>query len=704
MQARGLKISRRLGAILFCIILAFALLILRLFWLQVVWGGQLRQEATAIRTRDIVLNPNRGIIYDRNHNPLVTSIPVYSVYAHPDQIKDVPRTAAAVAPVLGMKGEEVQQKLSSGKPFVWLKYGVSSEKARELQARNLPGIGMVQSSTRFYKQGTLAAHLLGFVGDENQGLNGVEKRFDAELRGTPGKMVLEVDSHDRQIPQSGVLVQPSIPGNNLILTIDQTIQYYVERELDRIVSSYQPSWAVILVMDPRSGEILAMGSRPTFDPSRWKEFPSGLWEKNPATHYTYEPGSTFKIISAAAALEEGVVQPAEQFFDSGYVIVKGRRISCWDEKGHGPETFAQAVENSCNPVFAQAGLRLGKERLYKYVRGFGFGSATGIDLPGEETGVVVSPQKATDLDIAVMSIGQSIAVTPIQLITAVSAVANGGDLVQPHVVRAVEDAQGNVIREITPGVVRRVISAGTARQLAGMLEKVVVEGTGKMALVEGYRVAGKTGTAQVPVPGGYAPDKYVASFAGFAPAGDPRVAVLVVVGEPRGGQYHGGEVAAPAFSAVVRDTLRYLGVPEDPGQQHQDAQAEQAAAGPVDNRVPVPDLTGFPVADARWLLSERGLRVWSPGEEGVVTGQEPAAGQQVSRGHTVSLRVGGLQPGGQVIVPNLTGLTVKKAGAVLEKLHLHLQPTGSGVAVKQKPQPGARVSPGTTVSVEFNPP
>ncbi|MGB9802918.1 penicillin-binding transpeptidase domain-containing protein, partial [Desulfofundulus sp.] len=631
-----------------------------------------------------------------HHNPLVTSVPVYSIYAHPDQIKDPGQTADKVASVLGISRDEVYKKLAGREPFVWLEHRVEFDRVRKLQGVN--GLGFVESSTRFYKQGNLAAAVLGFVGDDNQGLNGLEKSYDTELRGVPGKMVLEIDAQGRQIPQSGVVLQPSEAGNNLVLTLDQTIQYYVERELDRIVSDYQPKWATILVMDPRTGEILAMGSRPTFDPSHWQKFSRETWEKNPVTLYTYEPGSTFKMVTAAAALEEGVVRPSDWFNDTGYIVVKGRRIYCWDRRGHGKESFAQAVGNSCNPVFVQVGLKLGRERFYKYVRGFGFGTPTGIDLPGEESGVVLPEASASELDVATMAIGQSIAVTPIQLLSAVSAIANGGYLMQPHVVRAVEDGSGKIIRAIAPRVIRQVISKDTARELAGLLEKVVLEGTGKKALVEGYRVAGKTGTAQVPGPGGYVEGKYVASFAGFAPAGDPRIAVLVVVAEPRGQEYHGGEVAAPAFSAVVRDTLRYLGVPEDPGREVQRPSTGRSGL------VAVPNVVGFPVADACWLLQEWGLRSWSPGKTGLVTGQEPAAGMRVSPGTTVSLRITASQSPHRLVVPDLCGLTVKKAGSILEELGLKFKASGSGVALRQRPEAGSRAAPGTTVLVEFGPP
>ena len=690
--------ARRLGILLLLVLVSFSLLLARLFWVQLVWGGQLRSEAAKIRTREVILHPRRGNIYDRQHNLLVSSKPAYSLYANPQEVRNPQEAAERVAAVLGLRREEVLKKLAAHRFFVWIAHGVDYDKAQQL--RDLEGFGLVDSSTRFYHQGTMAAALLGFVGSEGQGLTGIEKSYEKELHGVPGKVLVEVDAQGREIPQSSRLVQPARAGNNLVLTLDQTVQYYVERELDRLVRVHQPRWAVILVMDPKTGEILAMGSRPTFDPSRWPEFPQEVWEKNPATHYTYEPGSTFKVVVAAAALEEGVVRADEGFEDGGYIAVGGRKIYCWNRQGHGFETFAQAVENSCNPVFVQVGQRLGRERLYKYIRGFGFGSPTGIDLPGEELGLLIPQQQARELDVASMAIGQAIAVTPLQQLCAVAAIANGGYLMRPYLVKAVENERGEVVWARTPQAVRQVISSSTARQVADLLERVVLEGTGQLAKVEGYRVAGKTGTAQVPGSGGYLQDKYVASFAGFAPLEDPRIAVLVVVGEPGKGEYHGGEVAAPAFSAVVRDTLRYLGVPEAPEGRARDA----APAAEKTEQLTVPNVVGYPVEEARWLLEERGFKSWAGQRTGVVLGQDPPPGRNVPPGTVVSLRVSSGLVQDMVIVPDLAGLTVKKAGAVLEKLGLGFNPLGSGIAVSQEPPPGSRVRPGMEVKVKFNPP
>ncbi|OAT86708.1 penicillin-binding transpeptidase domain-containing protein [Desulfotomaculum copahuensis] len=700
MSERINLIPRRVTIVMLAGTVIFALLILRLFWVQLVWGGELRREAEQVQTREITLQPERGNIYDRNHNLLVTSVPCYSVYANPELFKHPDAAADKIAPLLGLKRDEVYKKLSGKEPFAWLKYGVDFATEEKLRHLNISGLGFVETSKRAYKQGSLAANVLGFAGNDNQGLYGLEKSYDRELSGAPGRLVMQVDADGRQIPQTDALIYPSRPGDQLTLTIDQTIQFFVERELDRIVATYKPARAVILVMDPQTGEVLAMGSRPTFDPSHWQDYPSRVWGQNPATYYTYEPGSTFKIIVTAAGLEEGVVHPGDWFDDPGYAVVQGRRIYDAERNNLGSVSFARGVEDSLNAVFAQVGLRLGRDRLYKYIQGFGFGSPTNIDLPGEEPGIVIPEKNASPLNVATMSIGQSIAVTPVQLLTAICAVANGGQLLQPHLVKEIANGTGKVIKDVRPQLVRRVISAETASQETGLLEKVVTKGTGQKALVPGYTVAGKTGTAQVPGPGGYQAGKYVSSFAGFAPAVNPRVAVLVMVAEPQG-QYYGGDVAAPAFSAVVRDTLRYFGVPEEAGQEQPDgASGGTVAAG--GNNVAVPNLIGLPVDDARWLLGERGLNCWTPGNKGVVSGQQPAAGRNVNPGAVVSLQV--TSASGQITIPDLTGLTMKKAGAVLGDLGLNIKLSGSGVAVKQEPSPGAHVSRGSTVTVEFQPP
>lgn len=683
------------------------MLIGRLFWLQIVWGEELKQQAAQIRVENIITRPARGNIYDCNHNALVTSRQGYSIYLFSDkQEKNARQTAFKIAQILKINPEEVYKKITRQHGYVLIKSGVDSESADLLRQANIEGLEMGETGTRQYPQGDLAAHVLGFVGTDSQGLTGLEVSYDKVLRGMPGHLVMEKDAQKRQLLQTLTLASPASPGNNLVLTLDQTIQFFVERELNKIMAAYKPKQAVIIVMDPKTGAILALACRPTFYPDRWEKIPPAIWEKNPAISFNYEPGSTFKMFVAAAALEEKAVRENEYFYCSGKVKIKGRQLTCWKGEGHGSISFKEGIQNSCNTVFIQTGLRLGKERLYKYIRNFGFGAITGVDLPGEEEGIIIPPREVTSLNLATMAIGQSVAVTPLQMLAATCAIANGGYLYQPYIVQAIEKPNGEKVKVAKPKLIRQVISPATARQLTESLEKVVLEGTGKSAFVEGYRVAGKTGTAQVSGSKGYQPGKYVASFAGFAPVDDPKIAVLVLLAEPKGEAYHGGEVAAPAFSNVVRDTLRKLNVPEELNTQNltlQRATQRQAVEPPAKNIV-VPNVVGFPLAEAQNIIRERGLNSWTAGKEGLVAGQKPAAGSQVLNGTVINLETGPFPVFPEKIsVPELNGLAVKQVGIVLEKLGLCIAPRGWGLAVKQYPEPGTKVAKGTIIKVEFKP-
>jgi stage V sporulation protein D (sporulation-specific penicillin-binding protein) len=699
--------TKRITWVFFLGVFIFILLIGRLFWLQIVWGSELRHRAAQIRVKNIATQPARGNIYDCNYNALVTGHQGYAIYLFSDkQEKNARQTAIKVAHILKINPEEVYKKISRQKGYVLIKTGVDSERAGLLRQAKIKGLEMVETGTRQYPQEDLAAHVLGFTGTDGQGLTGLEVSYDEALRGKSGHLVMEKDAQDRQLLQTLTLTSPVSPGNNLVLTLDQTIQFFVERELNKIMATYKPEQAVIIVMDPKIGAILALACRPAFYPDRWEKTAPAIWEKNPAISFNYEPGSTFKMFVAAAALEENAVRENEYFYCSGKVKIKGRQLACWKGGGHGSISFKEGIQNSCNTVFIQTGLRLGKERFYKYLRDFGFGTVTGVDLPGEEEGIVIPPREATSLNLATMAIGQSVAVTPLQMLTATCAIANGGYLYQPYIVQAVEKPSGEKIKVTKPKLIRRVISPATTRQLAGSLEKVVLEGTGKSASVEGYRVAGKTGTAQVPGSKGYLSGKYVASFAGFAPVDDPKIAVLVLLAEPKGGAYHGGEVAAPAFSNVVRDTLRKLKVPEEPDDQNlATPQAiQRQVAEPSAKNIIVPNVIDFPLTEARNIIKERGLHSWTAESDGLVTGQKPAAGSQALNGTVIKLETGPFPAFSEKIsVPDLTGLTVKQAGIVVEKLGLSFTPQGWGLAVKQYPGPGNKVVKGMIIKVEFKP-
>ncbi len=683
--------------------LVFSLLILRLGWLQLVEGDRLRDEAMEVRMRDVPLEAKRGTIYDCNGNELVTSVSVDSAYAFPPQIEDKRGTADKIALALQMDKEEMYQKLTSNVGFVWLKRRIDFDAAQRLKSLDISGVELVEENRRFYHQDSLAAHVLGFAGDDNQGLTGIESVYDNELRGVPGRIVIEKDAVGRNIPEALHKLIPSVPGHNLILTIDQTVQYFVERELDRIVDTHKPKLAVIIVMNPQTGEILAMGNRPTYNPAAWKDAPQSVWDHNPSIWYNYEPGSTFKIITAAAALEEGAVKPSDTFYDPGYIKVADRIISCWADGGHGSQTFEEVAMNSCNPGFIEVGLRLGKEKFYKYINAFGFGQRTGINLPGEELGIQISESEATELNIATMSIGQSIAVTPLHLLTAASAVANGGVLLKPTLVKAITDANGQVIKEFKPEPVRQVISKDTSQTLMRLLTNVVSKGTGRNAFVDGYGAAGKTGTAQVVEAGGYSPDKYVASFAGFAPANDPQIAVLVMVAEPTGAMYYGSQVAAPVFKSIALDTLRYLRVPEIAGLEK--PRLPYVFEEPR-IKLTVPNVVNFPAEEAKKHLINAGFTVQARGEGEIVYKQTPPGGAGVLGGSMVILDLQPCDVGAveEITLPDLTGLSIKEAGSILEKLGLYLNAGGTGFAVGQQEKPGEKVRKGTTINVEFQAP
>ncbi|MFZ5631878.1 MAG: stage V sporulation protein D [Bacillota bacterium] len=706
MRTTGILIRKRLTWLFLLCAVAFVALIGRLAWIQFVQGDYLQEKALEVRMRDVPVEAKRGSIYDRNGKELVTSVSSDSVYTIPYQVKDPRRAADLLAPVLEMDAERLYKILTRKSCYEWVKRKISPEAAARIKDLKLEGIHLVEESRRFYRHETLAPHLLGFTGVDNQGLMGIEKTYDDILRGKPGRILVEHDAAGRSVPDPIHRYFPPEQGNHLVLTLDENIQYFVERELDKVVAAYRPKLAVAVVMDPRTGEVLAMGNRPTFNSNNWNDVPRQVWDRNPAIWYNYEPGSTFKIITTSAAINEKVVKPADRFFDPGYAKVADRRIRCWKGGGHGSLSFEEVVLNSCNPGFVEVGLRVGRERFYKYVRAFGFGEKTGIELAGEAKGIVINEKDATNLNIATMSIGQSIAVTPIQLLSATCAVANGGTLLKPQLVKEIKDSRGKTVKTFKPEPIRTVMTREASDQVKALLENVVSKGTGRNAYVEGYRVAGKTGTAQVVgESGGYVSGRYVASFTGFAPLENPRVAVVVMMAEPQGGVYYGGVVAAPVFQAIMRDTLHYLGIPGDPNLIKPPDPARWYEVPRV--KVQVPNVVNYPVHEAIRILRAHGLSFQTRGDGAVVYSQIPRGGAEAMSDVSVLLDLNPPKAGDKgegVTVPNLSGLTEKEVRDLLENMGLILEPVGTGLAWSQEPQPGRKVARGTAVKVEFRPP
>lgn len=663
----------------------------RLVFLQYFKSPWLAENATDQRVREIPVEAKRGIIYDRNGRELAVSVSSASVYAIPAEIRSAEETAAKLAAILNLDEKSLSAKLKRRQAFTWVQRKIDADVAKAVQLLNLPGIGLTQESRRYYPLDNLASHILGFTGIDSQGLDGVEITFDSYLKGRHGSIVVEYDGRGREIPWANHRFVAPVEGNNLYLTIDVVIQQIAEREAERIMKEHQAKAATIIVLSPKTGEILALANKPDYNPNKFADFSPKLW-RNIAVSNAYEPGSTFKIVTTAAILGDKIVKLQDRFFDPGSIEVQGRNIHCWKHGGHGSQSFLEVVQNSCNVGFVNAGLRLGGDAFYRYIEDFGFGKHTGIDLPGEARGIMYDKTKVKPINIATMAIGQSIAVTPIQLVTAVSAVANNGTLLRPQIVREVRDKKGEMIRSFQPDIVRNILSPDVARELKGVLEKVVEDGTGRNAYLEGFHVAGKTGTAQKVGGGGYEAGKYVASFAGFAPADDPQIAALVIIDEPVG-PYYGGQIAAPVFGLLAKDILPYLKV------------APQAASSEKppekDTHVIVPSLINLPVADGIKELHKASLqaRIEEDGER--VADQIPKPGSRVPRGGTILLYTKTPRfSGSDITVPDLTGRTLKETSELLAELGLSIRTEGAGSKpVKQDPLPGTKVPSGSSVIV-----
>ena len=471
----------------------------RIGWIQFIDGKNMASKtATQLRESKALYSP-RGTIYDRNGRELAISSMTKSLYVNPSEVKDVDQIAEKLAILLEMKTEDIKSKLKNGGQFVWIKRmlepAVSDQIVALIKQHDLKGLGFVEESKRYYPNDTLAAQVLGFVGTDDIGLDGLEMALDKIIKGNLLKQLIDTDSRGIPIFKSIFTFSPNKQGKNVYLTLDSGIQFIVEQSLDKAIKDTGAKGAAVIVMDPHTGEILAMANRPTYNPNQFYKYGDNEW-KNRAVAYNYEPGSTFKSIIAAAALQEGKAYPEEVFVDKGYVEVSGRRIQNWSGDAYGNVSFTDIIKESINTGFVQIGMRLGAYKMTEYAKAFGFGKATGIELPGEEEGLLFEPKDMRDSDIATMAIGQSIAVTPLQLVRAVGAIANGGVLLKPHIIKSIRDIDGSLDREVSPEPLRQVISPESATTLAGMMEKVVSEGGGMKAAVKGYHFAGKTGTAE----------------------------------------------------------------------------------------------------------------------------------------------------------------------------------------------------------------
>ncbi|WP_240413821.1 stage V sporulation protein D [Paenibacillus periandrae] len=633
MKATQTTVRRRLFVALIIGTFLFVALIIRLGFVQIWLGPELSGKAEDSWRRNIPFAAKRGEILDRNGIQLAYNISSPTVMAIPAQIKDAKSAAAQLASTLQLNEETLLKQITQRQLIVRIQPGgrkITQEKAQEIRSLNLPGIVVAEDNKRYYPFGQLAAHILGFTGIDNQGLTGIELKYDKPLTGLGGSISFLADAAGRQMPNSTDAYVKPRDGMNLQLTVDSHIQSVLERELDQAMVKYQAEHAIAIVMDPNNGEILAMGGRPGYDPGSFREFPKESYDRNLPIWMTYEPGSTFKIITLAAALEEKKVNLNESFYDPGYIEVAGARLRCWKRGGHGSETFLQVVENSCNPGFVVMGQRLGKEKLFDYISKFGFGTKTGIDLGGEENGIMFKMSRVGPVELATTAFGQGVSVTPIQQITAVSAAINGGKLFKPFVARGwYQPGSSQMIDQVQPELVRQVISEATSKQVRETLESVVANGTGRNAFIEGYRVGGKTGTAQKVINGRYSATDHIVSFIGFAPADDPKIVVYAAVDNPQGLQF-GGLIAAPIVKSIMEDTLRYMQVPE------RKDQLERKYVYGDTRLVEVPNVIGMSVTDIYENLNSNFLLAKS-GVGSYVVNQVPKAGAKLEQGSTIRI-------------------------------------------------------------------
>ena len=630
--------------------LAFTGIVGRLGWLQIVRHADLAALAERQYSRTVVLQAQRGPIVDRQGVSLATSSAAESLFAQPRAVGDPVRVAGRLAPLLDARESELHGMLTSGKPFVWLRRRLPPATAAAVKALGEPGLGFLPEPLRLYPNRELAAHVLGFEGVDG-GLEGIERAFDEALAGTPGKAIVGRDALGREVVTEAVLQKP-LPGQGVMLSIDRTIQYLAERELDAAWRRTQAKAAMAVALDPRTGDVLALAIRPTFNPNAFLDVRSAEQWRNRAVTDPFEPGSTFKVILAAAALEEGVVRPDDRIWaENGRITIARTTIRDW--KKYGWLTFGEVLQHSSNVGSIKVGLALGRERYYRYMTAFGFGAPTGVGLAGESRGQLRDPQRWSGLSLPTMSIGQEVSVTALQMVAAFGAIANGGTLMRPRLIRALFDAEGRETRRFEPRAVRQVISPETARTLTRLMSQVVAAGTGHLAAIPGYEVAGKTGTAQKldPVTRRYSRKPGVLSFVGFAPADEPRLVMLVMLDEPRNERW-GSEAAAPIFSAIGGEVLRYLDVPP------RDATPLQIVTGPVegpalpprpagagaeepagDGRV-MPELRGQSLRQALAALAPLGAAVKVQGR-GRVKDQTPAPGEAMDPEATVRLTLAG---------------------------------------------------------------
>ena len=627
------KIDARIRVAFLVFVFLFLLVVFKVFYIQVFDYKKLSALAKDLWSRDLPIEASRGLILDRNGVVLADNLTTTSLVLIPNQIKDKKKTAQSLADILGVSYKEMYAHVSKKTSIERVHpegRRLSFEIADKIAALKIDGVYLVKEAKRYYPYGNLLSHVLGYVGIDNQGLSGLELEYDKYLTGAAGAIKYFSDAKGNRLNLSDVYVAPQ-DGLNLQLTIDINIQKSLERELDNVVDMFSPEMALAVVMDPKTGEILGMSSRPNFDPNHYQNYSTEELSRNLPIWSSYEPGSTFKIITTSAVVEEGLIDlDKDEFFDSGSVQVDNARIKCWKAGGHGHQTFLQVLQNSCNPGFVKMGKLLGKEKLFSYLDLFGFGSKTGIDLNGEGKGIIFDLDQVGNVELATTAFGQGVSVTPIQQVTAVSAVLNGGNLYQPYVVKNIlEKETGNVIKETSPKVVRKTISKQTSKTMRRALESVVAKGGGKAAFIEGYRIGGKTGTAQKVQDGKYLVNNYIMSFVGIVPSNDPEAVLYIAIDNPKNTAQLSSYTTTPVARKILLDIIDALKIERQDGEMAKDLEWTDKIT------YKVPNVVGLPVKEAKKKLENFTIEYSGSGEK--VVSQSPDAGEKLEDGGTVRL-------------------------------------------------------------------
>lgn len=627
------KIDERIKITFLVMLILFIFIILRVFYIQVFDYKKLNEYASDLWSRDLPIEANRGLILDRNGVVLADNLTTTSLVLIPNQIKEKEKATEELAKILNVSYAEMKKhvyKKTSIERVHPEGRRLSYDIAEKISNLKLEGVYLVKEAKRYYPYGNLLSHSLGYVGIDNQGLSGLELEYDKYLTGKSGAIKYFSDAKGNKLNVSDVYVEPQ-DGMNLYLTIDINIQKSIERELDNIVDMFSPDMALAVVMNPKTGEILGMGSRPDYNPNTYQKYSQDVLSRNLPVWSSYEPGSTFKIITMATSVEEKIIDiENDHFYDSGSVNVDGSVLKCWKAGGHGDQTFLQVLQNSCNPGFVKLGQTLGKERLFSYIKKFGFGEKTGVDLNGEGQGILFPLDKVGNVELSTTAFGQGVSVTPIQQVTAVSAVVNGGYLYKPYIVKSIAEKETNsIIQETSKTLVRKVISSETSTIMRHALESVVAKGGGKAAYIEGYRIGGKTGTAQKVKDGRYMVGNYIMSFMSIVPSNDPEAVFYLAIDNPKNTALLSSYTTTPIARRILLDIIDALDIkPQEEGMEKDLEWTDKIM-------YQVPNVVGKSVKEAKKLLSNFTIEYTGTGE--TVISQSPAANTKLEDRGTVRL-------------------------------------------------------------------